>query len=105
MIGYQADMGQQYWGCLYDESRRNKILAEADVQRLAEVLKPGDWNEYVIRCQDKQIQLWINGLQTIDYTETEQGIAEAGLIGLQIHRGPPSQAWYKDIRIKPIEAD
>ncbi|MBM4029849.1 MAG: DUF1080 domain-containing protein, partial [Planctomycetes bacterium] len=28
MIGYQADMGQKYWGCLYDESRRNRILAQ-----------------------------------------------------------------------------
>src|SRR6185437_2003116 len=28
VIGYQADLGQQYWGCLYDESRRKKILAE-----------------------------------------------------------------------------
>jgi hypothetical protein len=27
MIGYQADLGQNYWGALYDESRRNKILA------------------------------------------------------------------------------
>src|SRR6185437_15742761 len=24
--GYQADLGENYWGCLYDESRRNKIL-------------------------------------------------------------------------------
>src|ERR1043166_3517252 len=25
--GYQADIGQGYWGALYDESRRNKVLA------------------------------------------------------------------------------
>src|SRR4051812_6201006 len=25
--GYQADAGQGYWGALYDESRRNKVLA------------------------------------------------------------------------------
>ena len=27
MIGYQADLGNGWWGCLYDESRRRKILA------------------------------------------------------------------------------
>ena len=27
MIGYQADLGDGWWGCLYDESRRNKVLA------------------------------------------------------------------------------
>ena len=102
MIGYQADMGQQYWGCLYDESRRNKILAQPDPQRLREVLKAGDWNEYVIRCVGPRIQLWLNGLQTVDYTESDASIEQAGLIGVQIHAGPPAEAWYKDIRIKVI---
>ena len=27
MIGYQVDMGEQWWGKLYDESRRRKVLA------------------------------------------------------------------------------
>ena len=27
MVGCQADLGDRYWGCLYDESRRRKILA------------------------------------------------------------------------------
>src|SRR5688572_6621138 len=27
MTGYQADLGDGYWGSLYDESRRNKTLA------------------------------------------------------------------------------
>jgi len=67
--GYQADMGQQYWGCLYDESRRNKVLACPDPAKIAEVVRAGDWNDYVIRCEGKRIQLWINGFQTVDYTE------------------------------------
>lgn len=29
MIGYQADVGEKYWGCLYDESRRKKVLVQA----------------------------------------------------------------------------
>ena len=99
MIGYQADMGQQYWGCLYDESRRNKILAQPDPQRLRDVLKPGDWNEYVIRCIGPRVQLWLNGLQTVDYTEPDASIEQTGLIGVQIHAGPPAEAWYKDIQL------
>ena len=27
--GYQADIGEKYWGCLYDEARRNKVLVQA----------------------------------------------------------------------------
>jgi len=100
--GYQADMGQQYWGCLYDESRRNNVLAQPDAQLLQKALKRGDWNEYVIRCEGRRIQLWLNGFQTVDYTETDRAIEQAGLIGLQIHGGPPAEAWYKEIQITEI---
>ncbi|MBL7133016.1 MAG: DUF1080 domain-containing protein [Phycisphaerae bacterium] len=97
--GYQADMGQGWWGCLYDESRRRRVLARADRKALAKVLKTGDWNDYVIRCEGKRLQLWINGCQTVDYTEADQKIEQTGIIGLQIHGGGLSEAWYKDIEL------
>jgi hypothetical protein len=101
--GYQADMGDpQWWGCLYDESRRNKILAQSNMAEVNKVLKRDDWNEYKIKAEGKRIQLWINGLQTIDYTEKDPGIAESGVIAVQIHAGPPSEAWYKDITIQEL---
>jgi hypothetical protein len=102
MIGYQADMGQEYWGCLYDESRRKKVLVQANREELDKVLKYNDWNEYVIRCEGKHVQLWLNGYQTVDYTELDDSIEQKGIIGLQIHSGPPSEAWYKDIKIKEL---
>jgi hypothetical protein len=104
MRGYQADMGQQYWGCLYDESRRNRVLAQPDATGLRKALKAGEWNEYVIRCAGPRIQLWLNGYQTVDYTEPDKSIEQTGLIGVQIHAGPPAEAWYKDITIQAIEA-
>jgi hypothetical protein len=104
MIGYQADMGQQYWGCLYDESRRNRILAQPSPEQLRQALKLGEWNDYVIRCVGPRIQLWLNGAQTVDYTEPDAAIEQKGLIGVQIHAGPPAEAWYKDITIKTIES-
>jgi hypothetical protein len=102
MIGYQADLGDNYWGCLYDESRRKTMLATADAKAVAGVLNRDDWNEYKIRCEGKRIQLWINGLKTVDYTEPDADIEQRGLIGLQIHGGPPSEAWYKDIMLREI---
>jgi len=71
-------------------------------QRLRQVLRPNDWNEYVIRCVGRRIQLWMNGYQTVDYTEPDESIEQAGVIGLQIHGGPPTEAWYKDIKIRVI---
>jgi hypothetical protein len=102
MIGYQADMGQQYWGCLYDESRRRKVLAQPEPDVLRKALKAGAWNDYVIRCVGPRIQLWLNGVQTVDYTEPDPAIEQTGLIAVQIHAGPPAEAWYKDITIQPL---
>ena len=48
------------------------------------------------------MQLWINGTQTVDYTEPDDKIEQKGHIAVQIHGGPASEAWYKDIRIKEL---
>jgi len=102
MSGYQADLGDEYWGSLYDESRRNKTLVAPDAKLIGEILKRGDWNDYEIRAEGPRIRLSINGRQTIDYTETDPAIPREGLIGLQIHGGGKAEAWYKDITIQEI---
>ena len=104
MSGYQADLGEGYWGDLYDESRRNKPLVKAKREEVAKILKADDWNDYVIRCEGKRIQQWINGFQTVDYTEADEKIERTGVIGLQIHGGPPTETWYKDVIIKELAA-
>lgn len=101
--GYQADMGDGWWGALYDESRRNKVLQGPDQAQMKTVVRSGDWNDYRIRAEGKHIQLWINGTQTVDYTESDPAIEASGVICPQIHAGPPSEAWYKDITIVDLK--
>lgn len=108
MVGYQVDMGKAWnkvwWGKLYDESRRRKVLAGPyDEAKLEKLTKLNEWNDYRIWVQGDKIKIWLNGTQTVDYTEEQKGIAMNGLIGLQIHGGPPSEASYKDIRIKKLK--
>lgn len=108
MVGYQVDMGKAWekvwWGKLYDESRRRTVLAGPyDEAQLEKITKWDDWNDYRIHVNGKRIKIWLNGVQTVDYVEKEEGIATKGLVGLQIHGGPPSEAHYKDVRIKEIE--
>ena len=108
MRGYQADVGGAWWGKLYDESRRNRVLAGPDKKLQGKILKPGDWNDYVIRCQGPSIRLWLNGKKTVDYVEKDPKVlktplAKRGVIGLQIHGGGANEAWYKDIRIKVLK--
>ena len=102
MIGYQADVGAGWWGKLYDESRRGRVLAGPSDELTKKIVKTYQWNDYVIRCEGKRIQMWINGQQTVDYTEKEDAIEQKGLIGLQIHGGPPTEAWYRNIRIREL---
>jgi hypothetical protein len=102
MIGYQADMGDKYWGSLYDESRRRKVLVAPDKELIEKTIKLNDWNDYRIRCEGPHIQLWVNGVQTVDYTETEPNIAPDGKIAVQIHGGGKAEAWYKDIVIEEL---
>lgn len=102
VLGYQADMGQQYWGCLYDESRRKRVLQQPAPELIVKILKKEDWNDYRIRCEGRHIQLWLNGEKTVDYVEEEDGIPQTGIIAVQIHSGKPAEASYKDIRIRRL---
>ena len=103
MIGYQADMGAKFWGALYDETRRNKILAEPDPAVVATLIKLEDWNDYEIRAEGPRIRLSINGKQTVDYTEPDASIPQSGLIGLQIHGGGKAEVHYKDLTIEELK--
>jgi hypothetical protein len=102
MIGYQADLGDNYWASLYDESRRRKTLAAPDSSLVAKILKPNDWNDYLIRTKDGRIQLWLNGQKTVDYYEEDQSVPQSGYIGLQIHGGGKAKAFYKDIVLEKL---
>jgi hypothetical protein len=100
--GFQADAGQGYWGALYDESRRNKVLVAPAKELIENLVKSEDWNDYVIRCEGPRIRLWLNNKLTVDYTESDDKIERSGIIGLQIHGGAKAKAYYKDIRIEEL---
>jgi SHS2 domain-containing protein len=103
MIGYQADIGKGYWGSLYDESRRNKVLAAADSVQIRRLLRPNEWNDYEIHTEGKRIRILLNGEQTIVYTEADPTIPQSGLIALQIHGGGKAEVHYKDIVLRELK--
>ena len=107
MIGFQCDIGimgkVSIWGALYDESRRRKFLTNVSTPT-QKVTKLDGWNEFRIRAQGDIITIWINGALATRYFENvnETKIPRNGRFGLQIHSGPPAEAWYKDIQIKEL---
>lgn len=103
MAGYQCDIGDpNWWGSIYDESRRNRVLAWSDMKALEPVLKRNDWNDYVIRADGNRISTWINGVQGVDYLEPDPDIIGSGRIGFQVHGGGAAQASFKDITIEEL---
>jgi predicted esterase/prenyltransferase beta subunit len=103
MSGYQADIGEGYWGSLYDESRRNKMLAPARPEA-ARTLHKTDWNHYQINAMGEKILLFLNRAASVQYRETDEKIARDGLIAVQIHAGGPMEIQFKDILIQPMPA-
>jgi pimeloyl-ACP methyl ester carboxylesterase len=101
MIGYQADLGKNYWGCLYDESRRKRVLVQASEAAL-KGLHESAWNQYDIRVMGDSIRLFLNNVRSVDYKETDPGIKREGKIAVQIHAGGPMTIRFKDVWIQPL---
>jgi Domain of Unknown Function (DUF1080) len=106
VIGYQCDIGlmgkdRSIWGALYDESRRKKFLVEPPADSL-KMVKQGDWNSLRVIARGPKIQIFVNEQLMSDYEEKDEGIEPSGIIGLQIHSGPPAEAWYRNVRIKDL---
>src|SRR5258708_4788294 len=101
LVVWSADIGEKYWGCLYDESRRNKILVQAP-PGLDKVLHKDGWNEYVVRAQGDHIHLHLGGMQTVDYRETDEAIGREGIIALQVHAGGPLRVEFRNLRIREL---
>ncbi len=99
MSGYQVDAGDGWWGKLYDESRRNKVIGES---ANLPAVKKGEWNTFRIRTEGARIRTWINGVAALDYTEAEPAIAQDGKIAIQIHSGGMALVQVKDVRIEEL---
>ncbi|WP_395752197.1 PVC-type heme-binding CxxCH protein [Prosthecobacter sp.] len=107
MTGYQVDCGAGWFGKIYDEFRRNKVIWAPTPEQQAALDKAVDvfgWNEYRIRAEGPRIQTWINGVLCIDYTETDKNIALDGLIGPQVHSGGVCLVQVKDVTVEELPA-
>ena len=105
MSGYQVDAGDGWWGKLYDESRRNMVIAEsADMDAIDKAVKRGEWNKYRILAEGKRIRSWINDVPALDYTEADDSIAQDGHFAIQVHSDGKAKVQVKNIYIRELPA-
>jgi len=64
------------------------------------ILRPNDWNEYQMVAVNDYIILILNGVVTAELNDPEG--ARTGLIGLQIHSGPPQEVAFRNLCIKAL---
>jgi len=100
--GYQADIdfGSDWiTGHLYEQGGRGSVAKAPD--GVVEMLPTDDWIDYEIVAAGDRIQLFMNGIPTVDI-EDPQG-AKSGRFAFQIHSGDGCKVRWKDIRILPLK--
>ena len=94
MRGYQADVGPDWWGKLYEENRRGLLWKDSGEAHV----KPGAWNHYEIVAAGNRIRTWLNGQLCVDL-EDSSGIPR-GIFALQLHAGEATEVRFKNLRLE-----
>lgn len=68
---------------------------------LRSVIKSNDWNTCHIIAKGNRLQHYINGVLMSDVTDNDEVNRKmSGMLGVQVHVGPPMKVEYRNIRIK-----
>jgi Domain of Unknown Function (DUF1080) len=75
-----------------------------NLDSLKSKIKSEDWNTVKIVAKGNRLQHFVNDVLMADVTDADQinGKSE-GLIGVQVHVGPPMKVEYRNIRIKELK--
>jgi hypothetical protein len=85
----------------WEDGKKNVTGSVGDPAAIRAKLKPDGWNDYVIIAKGNHVQHFINGVQTIDFTDKDPKLAlTEGILALQLHQGKPMWVEFKDIRLK-----
>jgi hypothetical protein len=120
--GYQADIDFQntYTGQLYEERGRGFLALRGQMthlqpgkkreiaklrsgDELKEVIKVNDWNQFHIIARGNVLTHILNGQLMAEVIDDDAaGRAMSGLIGFQMHVGPPMKVEFRNIWLKNL---
>ena len=125
MRGYQADIdaANTYTGQIYEERGRGflarpgqavRVAADGQLKLLASLGDPAvlktfirnrDWNQIHVIARGNIIVEFVNGhVTSLLVDDDTQGRAWDGLLGLQLHAGPPMKIEFRNILLKHWDA-
>jgi hypothetical protein len=123
MRGYQADIDgkNQYTGQNYEEKGRTFLALRGQVTRIEEgkppeiisllgstndllsVIKNEDWNEYHLIARGNVLTHILNGrVLSVVIDDDVKNRTMTGLLGVQVHVGPPMKIEYRNFRLKRL---
>jgi hypothetical protein len=123
MKGYQADMDgeQRYTGQIYEERGRGFLAMRGQFAYIGEKKKPAvagsvgdsdelkklirneDWNDLDLIARGNTIIQMLNGrITSMLIDDDTAGRKLEGLIGIQVHKGPPMKIEARNIRLKKL---
>ena len=122
--GYQADIdfANQFTGMIYEERGRGFLMQrgqaieigpdgvsrqignlETTADELKALIKPGDWNSIHLIARGNMITNIVNGHVTAYVIDDDpKGRSMKGLLGFQIHVGPPMKIEFRNIFLKTL---
>jgi Domain of Unknown Function (DUF1080) len=125
--GYQADIDfeNRYTGQIYEERGREflamrgqavyipdggrpKVIGhlQQTADELKAVIKTNDWNQlHLVARGNTTIQILNGGVMSIVIDDDSKNRALKGLLGFQIHRGPPMKVEFRNIWLKELPPD
>ena len=121
--GYQADIDgrNRYTGQNYEErgrtfnamrgqitrvppGRKAEVIGSlGDAAALAAFIKNGDWNEYHLIARGNTLVHILNGhVMSVVIDDDAENRKLEGLLGVQVHVGPPMKVEYRNFRLKRL---
>jgi hypothetical protein len=116
VFGYQAEIDpstRSWTGGLYFEggspTRGAGYLDDlSDNAAARAAFQLGQWNHFLIVCNNRRIQIWLNDVLATDYTDNHAtALLPSGFIGLQVHSVTPIapgpfQVRWRDIQLSSL---
>ncbi len=81
----------------------NVVGSLGNIDELNKQIKPEGWNECRLVVKGNRLQHYVNGVLMSDVTDNDTIHRKmAGLLGVQVHVGPPMKVEYRNIRLKEL---
>lgn len=97
MRGYQADIGQGWWGKLYEEQGRALLVNQDNSEHVNE----NEWNSYIIRVVGDRVQMFLNDYEVVNFVDAAG--AKSGQLAVQLHSGGPMEVRFRNLELRMLE--